>query len=919
MPGLLLLLLVSFPAHAARVELVLGPEQRAMKEPFGVAFDRNGNWYVVEHKGEVILRIDGRGSARVFAGTGEVGNSGDGGPAVQARMFDPHGIAITRNGAFLYVADTRNHTVRRIDMKKGIITTVAGSGAEGFSGDGGPAGIATFKGTFGIALSPDDSALYVADLGNKRVRKVDLHKGVITTVAGNGQSGVPVDGAAAKDSPLQDPRAVAVDSKHRVYVLERNGNALRVIERDGSIRTVIAPGGITPNMKGPKHLCVDGKDRVVIADAENHLIRRYDPASGVTSTIAGTGTKGAAIDANDPLRTELNRPHGVFVTRAGELYVSDSYNHRILRIRDFEPRAGVTLEVRERSDVASMAPYERIAGTARFRLDPAHRLNGVIPDIGYATKNSAGLVEFSADFYILKPKGVSNRTLLFEVSNRGGKGMLSMFQQGTSSMDPRLPKDFGDERLMRQGYMLAWLGWQHDVAKGDSALRLHAPKAMGVSGEVRAQFIPDQPTRRFSLADAGHTYYPVSVSDSLVVTQRDAPHDAPRRLGQDAYRVEGAQIILREDAQPGQIYEATYLSRDPEIAMIGLAAIRDFVAYLRGTEGMQYTIGFGVSQSGMLLRAFLHHGFNEGMDGKKVFDGVYAHTAGGRRSVFPRFAQPSRTAAPLRAVGYGTEGHSLEQVAASFAPKIIHSNSSYEYWGATASLLHTTQDGLRDAVIPEYMRIYMLAGGQHGPASFPPGRGRAEHLQNPNDYRPIVRALLQRMQEWIADGKQPPASQVPRIAEGTLVAAAKLNRASGIAFPRHALQPYDGSATALVPQVDDDGNDLGGVRTPDVAAPLAAYTGWNLRTAEIGQGGELIGNSGSFLPFAQEEVQRRYSSVEQYLRVWDEKAWELVDRGLMIGEEIPRLRQLARTKWEWINMGGALPHGRASETSVGLR
>jgi len=900
MLGSLILILASFCLHAARVELVLGPEQRAMKEPFGVAFDRNGNWYVVEHKGEVILRIDAKGSASTFAGTGEEGNSGDGGPAAQSRMFDPHGIAITRNGAFLYVADTRNHTVRRIDMKKGIITTIAGTGEEGFSGDGGAARKATFKGTFGIALSPDDAALYVADLGNKRVRKVDLRKGVITTIAGNGQSGVPADGARAIDSPLQDPRAVAVDSKHRVYVLERNGNALRVVEGDGTIRTVVAPGTITPNMKGPKHLCIDRRDRVVIADAENHLIRRYDPASGVTSIIAGTGSKGAAIDANDPLRTELNRPHGVFVTRDGELYVSDSYNHRILRIRDIEPRAGMTLEIRERSSVESIAPYERIAGTARFLLDPAHRLNGAIADIGYAARNSAGLVEYSADFYILRPKGVSNGTLLFEVSNRGGKGMLSMFQQGASSMNPHLAKDFGDERLMRQGYTLAWLGWQHDVAKGDYALRLHAPKAMGVSGEVRAQLIPDQPTRRFPLADAGHRHYPVSDAQSLTVTKRHAPHAAPRRLPQDAYRMEGSEIILNEDAQPGHIYEATYLSRDPEIAMIGLAAIRDFIAHLRDTERLQYTIGFGVSQSGMLLRAFLHHGFNESLNGKKVFDGVYAHTAGGRRSVFPRFAQASRTAAPLRAVGYGTEGHSLEQLAMSFAPKIIHSNSSYEYWGATASLLHTTQDGLRDMPVPEYMRIYMLAGGQHGPAGFPPGRGRAEHLQNPNDYRPIVRALLQRLQEWIANGKQPPASRIPRIAEGTLVAPAKLNRASGIAFPRHALQPYDGSAIALVPQVDSDGNDLGGVRTPDVAAPLAAYTGWNLRTAQIGHGGELMGNSGSFLPFPQEQVQRRYPTLEQYLGVWDEKAQALVLHGLLLRDEMPRLRQNAQVRWEWI-------------------
>jgi sugar lactone lactonase YvrE len=762
-----ILVLASFSLFAARVEVVLGPAQRAMKEPFGVAFDREGNGYVVEHKGEVILRIDGKGMVSLFAGTGEVGNSGDGGRATQALMFDPHGIAITRDGAWMYVADTRNHTVRRIDRRNGIITTIAGTGQEGFSGDGGPATQAMFKGTFGIALAPDDRALYIADLGNKRVRKLDLRSGIVSTVAGNGQAGVPAEGALAKDSPLMDPRAVAVDSRHRVYVLERNGNALRVVESDGRIHTVIAPGMVTPDLKGPKHLCVDPQDRVVIADAENHLIRRYDPKSGATITIAGTGAKGDTIDAKDPLRTELNRPHGVFVTGSGDLYIADSYNHRILRVRQQNARAAVSLEIRERSDVSAGVPYERLVGTAHFRIDPAHRLNRGITDIAHGPKNADGLLEYHADFYILQPRTGGNRTLLFEVSNRGGKGMLSMFQRARASMDPRQAKDFGDERLMRQGYTLAWLGWQHDVSKGEYALRLHVPKASGVSGEVRAQLVVDTPTRRIPFAEPGHTAYDLADPQSVVVTERNSPRDTPRRLAPESYSVTKDAVNLSTDAIPGRIYEVSYLSRDPEIAMLGLSAIRDFIGHLRDTNAIRHTIGFGISQSAMLLRAFLHHGFNEGLDGKRVFDGVLAHTAGGRRIVYPRFAQPSRTAAPLRAVGYGTEGHALEQTAAPYAPKVIYSNSSYEYWGATASLLHTTPDGSRDLPIPENVRIYMLAGGQHGPSGFPPPRGRAQHLQNPNDYRPVVRALLERLREWIADGKQPPPSRYPRLDDGT--------------------------------------------------------------------------------------------------------------------------------------------------------
>jgi hypothetical protein len=285
-----------------------------------------------------------------------------------------------------------------------------------------------------------------------------------------------------------------------------------------------------------------------------------------------------------------------------------------------------------------------------------------------------------------------------------------------------------------------------------------------------------------------------------------------------------------------------------------------------------------------------------------VLDGILAHTAGGRRIVYPRFAHPSRTAAPLRAVGYGTEGHVLEQVAAPFAPKIIYSNSSYEYWGATASLLHTTADGERDVPLPEGTRIYMLSGGQHGPAAFPPTHGRAVHLQNPNDYRPIVRALLERLREWVENGKQPAPSRYPRLGDGTLVATAQLKRVEGIVLPQEALQPFGKPGTALVPQVDEEGNDLGGVRTPDVAVPLAVYSGWNLRSAQIGQPGALIGNSGSFLPFSQEKAAKRYVSVEGYLRQWDREAQALAADGLLLPEDIPSMRQSARAKWEWIQM-----------------
>lgn len=332
---------------AANVEWVAGggdspagaaARQVKLVEPFAVAFDpRGGDWFVCEHKGERIVRVTHGGATALLAGSGEAGYAGDGGPAGAAAFRDPHGVVITRTRQ-MYVADTLNHVIRRIDLASGLLSTFAGDGQPGFAGDGGPAVAGRFHGTFALALNRAEDQLYVADLFNRRIRKIDLRSGVVTTVAGNGSKGTPTDGAPAAASPLVDPRAVAVDSRGQVFILERGGNALRVVDPAGAIRTVIAPGQITPDLNGPKHVCIDRWDRVLIADAENHLVRLYDPRTQRTVTVAGAGRKGERIDPRDPTRTELNRPHGVAVDARGRLWISDSYNHRILRIRRYRPR-----------------------------------------------------------------------------------------------------------------------------------------------------------------------------------------------------------------------------------------------------------------------------------------------------------------------------------------------------------------------------------------------------------------------------------------------------------------------------------------------------------------------------------------------------------------------------------------------------
>ena len=323
--------------EAATIEVVAGAGAATaafrvkLGEPFGVAFGSKGVWYICEHTGQKITSIGPKGVDDRFAGTGKSGYLGDGGPARDALFYDPHGLVIAGNQ--MYVADTLNNRVRGIDLAKGTITTVAGTGERGFSGDGGPAVKATFNGTYGIAAAPKERKLYIADLSNRRIRMVDLRTGIVTTIAGNGTSAVPVDGAVAAESPLTEPRAVAADSKGNVYIIERRGNALRMVDRRGTIRTLISPGTVKPDLNGPKHLEVDRAGNVIIADTENYLIRKFDPASRTMTTLAGTGQAGDHVDPADPLKTQLKRPHGVFVHSSGDIYISDSDNHRVLRLK----------------------------------------------------------------------------------------------------------------------------------------------------------------------------------------------------------------------------------------------------------------------------------------------------------------------------------------------------------------------------------------------------------------------------------------------------------------------------------------------------------------------------------------------------------------------------------------------------------
>ncbi|MCP4171125.1 MAG: hypothetical protein GY758_10180 [Fuerstiella sp.] len=308
------------------------PKPGRLDMPFGVDFDKQGNMYIVELTGGRVHKLDAAGQFTTIAGDGSEGYTGDGGPAKDATFNGMHNVAVTPAGD-LYIADSWNHCIRRIDGETGIISTIAGTGKPGFSGDNGPAVEATFNFLMCVSLNSDDDKLYVADLKNLRIRMVDLRTGNVSTVAGNGEKGVPADGSKAAESPLIDPRAVAVDSKDNIYILERGGHALRVVTPDGRIRTVAGTGkaggadgaALTAELNSPKHVAIDADDNVIIADDQNKRVRLYDPNNGSVTSILGSGVKKP--------RRGLLRPHGVCVHEDGSIYVVDTGHHRVLRLQ----------------------------------------------------------------------------------------------------------------------------------------------------------------------------------------------------------------------------------------------------------------------------------------------------------------------------------------------------------------------------------------------------------------------------------------------------------------------------------------------------------------------------------------------------------------------------------------------------------
>jgi hypothetical protein len=419
-------------------------------------------------------------------------------------------------------------------------------------------------------------------------------------------------------------------------------------------------------------------------------------------------------------------------------------------------------------------------------------------------------------------------------------------------------------------------------------------------------------------------------------------------------------IHLNGGFEPGRIYEYVYAVADPVVAGLAFAAVRDFASYAKYMRGgglvpAVRVIGEGISQNGRFLRDFLYQGFNADEEGRMALDGVLAHVAGaGRGSFNYRFAQPSRDAQPTQSVFFptdifpftdqpevdpltGEKGGLLDRAQSEkVAPKIFFSYTSYEYWGRAASLIHTTADGKGDATIGPNVRIYHFTGLQHYSGPFPPARGEGslfgQQLQSPLPVRYFWRAMIANMKAWIGEDTAPPPSAYPTIVAHTLVTLGefrfpriplvKLPSDANTAYrldygpnwregilslqPPHIGKPFP----VLVPQVDADGNELGGIHIPEISVPLATYTGWNLRDPSIGGASQRLGFEGSYLPFPKNEAERkrlgdprksiaeRYTDRETYLEKFTGAADKLIEQRWILPEDRALLLKRGAEEWD---------------------
>jgi hypothetical protein len=570
--------------------------------------------------------------------------------------------------------------------------------------------------------------------------------------------------------------------------------------------------------------------------------------------------------------------------------------------------AALTFQVTSRSDAfdgavfASVGVYEQVTAIAHMKIDPGAPTNRGIVDLEGAPREADGMVHYDVDVQILRPRDSTKakRVMVYDVVNRGNKtisAMRSASAQGANA---------GMVFLAQRGYTIVWSGWQGDIS-ANSLIGARFPVATDrgrpIVGRITSETIFDAPTgERIALPYPAASVDPSSAR--LTVLQRTGDPEESIAPG-DWHFEDDAHVTLKRPSNmdAGAVYRFSYLARDPKVMGLGFAAVREIISFLRhssaeqgnplaqiGTAGCERSaqgacvnpaggvfssaVAFGASQSGRFLRDFLWQGFNRDMTGGRVFDGMFALVAGARRTFTNmRFAEPGRfsrqhedhdvpgfdfpfTYGALRDPVTGkTDGILSRCQRDETCPKLFHVDTSAEFWQAGASLVGTGGTE-KDVVFPKNVRVYMIAGGAHAPGMT---IAACQSPANPLNYTPVVHALLINLIDWTTGSRDPPANRWPRVADGEVRHLEALQtpdlQSIGISWPKVVNQPIVSGGTrkwpVLVPKVDADGNDVPGIRIPEMAAPSGTYLGWNLRKAGFGAG-DLCSLFGSYLPFASD-------------------------------------------------------------------
>ena len=572
------------------------------------------------------------------------------------------------------------------------------------------------------------------------------------------------------------------------------------------------------------------------------------------------------------------------------------------------------------------------------------------------------------------PARSNRRLLAYVVNRGLHVGVpFNSFAPRPPTLPPTDEIDAGDGFLMKRGWTVAMCGWQWDVDRQPGLIGLEAPQALSpdgqpIKGKINIAFQTNEPATHMRLAHWPlhptpgrqaflHQPYPAADLDeqSAELTVRDSLDAKPMLIPRENWRFahdqagqpipDDSHVWLQGGFQPGRWYEVTYITRTCPVVGTGLLAIRDSVAWLRhattqdnpAAGRLDFTYGHGRSQCGRFLRQFLYDGLNLDEDGRQVFDGLIPDVAGARRGEFnQRYGQPSET------TSHGTGGlfpFTLDELTDPFSgqtdgllrrqrqlggvPKIFTTNTSSEYWRSDCSLIHTDPAGIRDVEPPADERIYFIAGHQHG-SGLPllndttPIGARGANRFNIVDGSTALRAFLINLDRWVSEGIEPPPSAFPHLSDGTAVtreaALEQLGVLPGIALLDPALLPRlrrnDQPYPSYVPALDADGNEVVGIRVPDISVPVATHTGWTPRHPDTGGAGQLLDMMGTSLPFAATSAERqasadprpsiaeRYRDREDYLNQVLVAARQLATEGYIVEDDIEVAVDLAVQRYD---------------------